>query len=292
MQHTMNNNLGEFTVSAATLDEWYQVAEWADGEGWNVGNGDVACFHPTDPAGFFIGRLGTRPVAAISIVNYSDEYAVLGHYLTDPEFRGRGFGHATWQAALPHADTRTIGLDAMPAQQVNYEKSGFKPVHNTVHYAGRPRRPAAATRPAIATARVTAEHLETLTAYDRKCFPADRNSFVRRWLTAPDRIAYVRITEGRVTGYGVLRPAGRGYRIGPLFADTSLDAEALFDNLVAHIAPDDEVSLDIPEPHQESAALLTSRGLVAQFHTVRMYTGPVSAIAEQRVFAITTLELG
>ncbi|MCX4680612.1 GNAT family N-acetyltransferase [Streptomyces sp. NBC_01433] len=279
----------ELTVSTATLEDWYRVAEWADGEGWNVGNGDVACFHPTDPAGFFIGRLDGRPVAAVSIVNYSDRYAVLGHYLTDPEFRGRGHGLATWNAAFPHAGNRTVGLDAMPAQQANYETHGFKAVHDTVHYAGRPARPAGLVP---GTVRVTPEHTEALAAYDRGCFPADRSGFVARWLTSPGRTARARLRDGAVAGYGVIRPAGRGHRIGPLFADTPQDAAALFDSLVSHLGPDEEVSLDIPGTHTASADLLASRGLEARFHTVRMYTGPVPETAEERVFATTTLELG
>ncbi|TYR65213.1 GNAT family N-acetyltransferase [Streptomyces parvus] len=289
------NSHDVFTVSTATLDDWYQVAEWADQEGWNVGDGDVACFHPTDPAGFFIGRLGARPVAAVSIVNYDDRYAVLGHYLTDPEFRGRGYGLATWKAAFPHSGNRTVGLDAMPAQQANYETSGFKAVHNTVHFAGIPARPGGLGGLGglvEGVAPVTPEHAEALAAYDRHCFPADRSGFVARWLTAPGRTARVRLRDGAVAGYGVIRPAGRGHRIGPLFADTPEDAAALFDGLVEHLGPGEEVSLDIPGTHAASADLLTSRGLAAQFHTVRMYTGPVPETAEERVFAITTLELG
>ncbi|GAA1459976.1 GNAT family N-acetyltransferase [Nocardiopsis exhalans] len=289
------NNHGETTgstpalaVTTAALEDWYRVAEWADGEGWNVGHGDVACFHPTDPDGFFIGRLGDRPVAAVSIVNYSEHYAVLGHYLTDPEFRGRGYGLATWRAAFPHAGTRTVGLDAMPEQRANYERSGFKASHDTVHYSGVPTR----TKAVPDTVRVTPDHVTALSAYDRECFPADRSGFVARWLTAPGRIAYTRLREGRITGYGVLRPAGHGHRIGPLFADTPQDAEALFDSLVGHLEPDEEVSLDIPEPQSASAALLTSRGLEARFHTIRMYTGPVPPYRTERVFAGTSLELG
>ncbi|MFJ6811666.1 GNAT family N-acetyltransferase [Streptomyces anulatus] len=286
------NSHDAFTVSTATLEDWYQVAEWADGEGWNVGDGDVACFHPTDPAGFFIGRLGERPVAAVSIVNYDDRYAVLGHYLTDPEFRGRGHGLATWKAAFLHSGNRTVGLDAMPAQRANYETYGFKAVHDTVHFAGRPARPAGPVGLVEGVALVTPEHAEALAAYDRRCFPADRSGFVARWLTAPGRTARVRLRDGAVAGYGVIRPAGRGHRIGPLFADTPEDAAALFDALVDHLDPDEEVSLDIPGTHAASADLLRSRGLAAQFHTVRMYTGPVPETAEERVFAITTLELG
>ncbi|MET9297663.1 GNAT family N-acetyltransferase [Streptomyces sp. NPDC003077] len=280
---------GGFTVVAATLEEWTQVAEWANEEGWNVGVNDVRCFHPTDPDGFFIGRIGSRPVSALSVVNYSDRYAFAGHYLVPEAYRGLGLGLALWEAALPHAGTRTVGLDAMPAQQANYEKSGFFPVYDTYRYSGRFERPGAV---APGTVRVGPRDLDAVAAYDRTYFPADRRAFLSRWLAAPGHRAYARLTDGRITGYGVIRPAHRGHRIGPLFAETPHDTEALFDSLTAHLGPDEEVSLDVPEPQRAAGALVRERGLRQEFRTVRMYTGPVPGSRAECAGAITSLELG
>ncbi|GAA2714132.1 MULTISPECIES: GNAT family N-acetyltransferase [Streptomyces] len=277
------------TVSVATEEDWNHVIAWADGERWNVGRGDAALFLPTDPAGFFVGRMEGRPVSAMSVVNYSARYAFLGHYLVDPAFRGRGLGLATWQAAVPHARGRSLGLDATPARQDDYAKSGFVAYYDTVRHTGRPQRAGA---PGPGTVPVTGEHLAAVLAYDRQYFPTDRADFVQRWLTAPGHVAYARLTEGRLTGYGVIRPASEAHRIGPLFAETRADAEALFDALTAHLGPGDEVSLDIPAPQKEAGALAIDRGLAAEFHTVRMYSGPVPANRAEQAFATTTLELG
>lgn len=139
---------------------------------------------------------------------------------------------------------------------------------------------------------VTAAHLDALADYDRRCFPADRRAFVTRWLTAPGHTALAFLREGAVTGYGVLRPARTGHRIGPLFADTTEAAEALFDALTASVDPDGEVFLDIPGPRQAAHALAAARGLTPRSHTVRMYTGPVPPTDQERTFAVTSLELG
>ncbi|MGW6461351.1 GNAT family N-acetyltransferase [Streptomyces sp. NPDC055078] len=295
----MNNPLDEatlagsptdrLTVTAATLEEWHPVAAWAAAEGWNPGHGDVACFHPTDPAGFFVGRIDGEPVSAVSVVTYSDQYAFLGYYLVRPDLRGQGLGLATWRAAFPHAGDRLVGLDAVPAQQANYQRSGFSPAYGTVRYSGRPERPGTADG---ATVPVDPAHLDAIAAYDRDCFPADRRAFVARWLTAGGHTARVRLRDGRVTGYGVIRPGRDAHRIGPLFADTPADAEALFDGLTARLGPDDEVAVDMPETRPEAAALALARGLTAQFPTVRMYTGEAPGIRTERVFGITSLELG
>ncbi|MCB5907786.1 GNAT family N-acetyltransferase [Streptomyces pinistramenti] len=280
---------GQLTVGAASLDEWREIAEWAAQEEWNPGLGDTECFHPTDPAGFFTGRLGTRTVSAVSVVNYSADFAFLGYYLVHPDHRGTGLGLATWRAAVPHAGRRTIGLDAVPAQQATYARAGFTAVHDTLRYAGRPEAPAALDPDAVP---FTAAHLDAVAAYDRRCFPAGRHGFLSRWLTAPGHHTRVLLRAGRVAGYGVTRPARSGHRIGPLFADTPEDAAALFDSLTAAAGPGGEVFLDIPEPRQAAQALATGRGLTACSHTVRMYTGPVPPVEEELTFGVTSLELG
>ncbi|MFD5732808.1 GNAT family N-acetyltransferase [Streptomyces sioyaensis] len=280
---------GELAVTTATLDDWHQVAQWAADEEWNPGRGDTACFHPIDPAGFFVGRRAGRTVSAVSVVNYSDAYAFLGYYLVHPDHRGQGLGLATWRAAVPHAGARTVGLDAVPAQQHTYERAGFTPAYETVRYGGRPTGPGT---PPLEAVPVTGAHLDAVADYDRRCFPADRRGFVTRWLSAPGHTARVFLRDGAVAGYGVIRPARTGHRIGPLFADTTEVAEALFDALAATVGPAAEVFLDIPGPRHAAHTLATARGLTPQSHTVRMYTGPLPPADQERTFAVTSLELG
>jgi GNAT superfamily N-acetyltransferase len=278
-------------VGPATVSEWREIVGWTAEEGWNPGDGDAACFHPVDPAGFFLGRLDGRVVTAVSVVNHSADYAFLGYYLVHPDYRGTGLGIATWRAAVPHAGDRTIGLDAVPAQQRTYERSGFTAAHRTLHFAGIPERPA--TAPAAHVVPVTAGHLPAIAAYDRQCFPAERDAFLAAWLTGPGRTAYVCLAEGRVAGYGMSRPACSGRRIGPLFADSEQAAAALLDALVGDLAPDEEVHLDIPEHRLPAVELAASRGLAARSHTVRMYNGPVPAVrSAAATWGVTSLELG
>ncbi|GAA3096801.1 hypothetical protein GCM10017687_04260 [Streptomyces echinatus] len=101
----------------------------------------------------------------------------------------------------------------------------------------------------------------------------------------------VREDAGRITGYGVIRPGRDTLRIGPLFADTADDARALFAALTADAAGR-EVAVDVPEPNAAGVALAEGAGLRPSFETARMYTGPVRAYAGDRVFGVTTLELG
>ena len=297
-----------FQVTPATEQDWAEVVEWAAAEQWNPGLADRAHFLAQDPGGFFLGRLDGRPVSAVSVVCYDHAYAFLGFYLVRPDVRGQGFGVATWRAGLEHAGARTVGLDGVIAQQDNYRKSGFSFAHRTLRYAGvpiprqarggvgadgAPAAPAATgtSAPGLIEIDEDLEFVRTVADYDRRCHPADRPAFVARWVTAPYHTAFAAVRDGRVCGYGVIRPARDGYRIGPLFADTAADATDLFDALAASVegAP---VMLDIPEPNQAGLSLAKSRGLEEVFETARMYTGPIRKLSDQKIFGVTTLELG
>ncbi|MFG2658365.1 GNAT family N-acetyltransferase [Streptomyces sp. NPDC048425] len=281
-------------ITRATLDDWAVISGWAAEEGWNPGLADARSFFAQDPDGFFIGRVDGEPVSAISVVNYGDDYAFLGFYLVRPDLRGRGYGIATWKAGLAHAGSRTVGLDGVPAQQDNYRKSGFELAHATVRYAGVPEAPRPAPddlAPGAVIPVAEAGGLKSIALYDSACYPAERPRFLASWLAGDGHRALARVVDGRVTGYGVIRPGRETFRVGPLFADTPQGARALFDALLATVgrAP---VAVDVPESNPAAVALAEAYGLTPGFATARMYTGPVRPFARERVFGVTTLELG
>jgi hypothetical protein len=292
----MDQEAAELEITRATGDDWPVFRSWAAGEGWNPGPADGGCFLAQDPDGFFLGRIGGRPVSAISLVNYGDTFSFLGFYLVHPDFRGLGHGYATWRAGLRHAGDRVVGLDGVLAQQDNYRRSGFRLAHRNIRYVGE----VAAGTPAAAGPDVVpaAEAgLEAIGAYDGRCFPAERPVFLRHWLTAPGHIALAAVRDGELAGYGVIRPAPDFAKIGPLFADDAEVAETLFGALVSGLAAATgsaavEVALDVPEPTAAAVALAERHGMKPSFETARMYTGDVRAVDLDRVFGISSFELG
>ncbi|MFJ9349961.1 GNAT family N-acetyltransferase [Streptomyces sp. NPDC101237] len=277
----------DLVVTQATPEDWPVVRDWAVDEGWNPGLSDLPAFFAQDPDGFFVGRVEGVPVSAVSVVTYDADYAFLGWYLVRPDRRGRGHGLTTWKTALAHAGTRTVGLDGVVAQQDNYRRSGFEPAYRTARFVGAA--PAADVPAGVRPAR--AADLPALIAYDGLCCPADRPRFLAAWLTAPGHRAFVRHDGDRLTGYGVIRPGHDCLRVGPLFADTAEDARALFTALMAQAAGA-EVAVDVPETSAAGVALAEEAGFTPSFETARMYTGPVRDHALERVFGVTTLELG
>ena len=93
------------------------------------------------------------------------------------------------------------------------------------------------------------------------------------------------------TAWGVIRPCRTGYKIGPLVAQRRADAEAIVSALLS-VAGESEVFLDVPAINPEAVALAESLGLKPVFETARMYTGPILPQRIDRVFGVTTFELG
>ena len=277
-----------YTIRPMRADEIALAADWAAAEGWNPGLDDAACFATVDAEGFLIGELDGKPAATISCVNYDDRFAFLGFYIVRPDLRGRGFGWRIWQAAIAHAGARTIGLDGVVAQQDNYRKSGFTLAYRNVRYGGR----------VAAGGRASRRGRRSPTSRSRSLRPTTRRCSRRRATTscAPGsaragHIGRALMRDGALAAWGVIRPCRAGFKVGPLVADDRAAAEAVLDALIAAVGGG-EVFLDVPEPNREAVALAQSRGLAPVFETARMYTGPVRDVALQRIFGVTTFELG
>lgn len=278
-----------YSIRNMTRQELDIAIDWAAAEGWNPGRYDADCFHAADPAGFLVGLLGDEPIATISAVKYGSSFAFLGLYLVKPERRGQGFGLRIWTAALASVPGRTIGLDGVVAQQESYRRSGFTLAHRNIRYQGAGGGPGP-DDPGIV--RLSGIPFPEICAYDRSFFPDDRMRFLECWITQPQSTALGILENRRLAGYGVLRLCRRGYKIGPLFADGPELAERLFLALKAQAAAGAPIFLDAPEPNPAAVDLAKRHHLSVVFETARMYRGKAPDLPLDRLFGVTTFELG
>ena len=264
------------------------AVDWAAAEGWNPGFADDACFAAVDPLGFFIGEIDGVPVATISCVNYSNRFSFLGFYIVRADLRGRGYGLRIWNAAIAHAGPRVIGLDGVVAQQQNYRKSGFELAYANVRYGGTVAAPAVQPAGIVPLTEIPTAAVE---AYDATVFPAPRAAFLRAWINAPGHGGRALVRDGKLAGWGVIRPCRKGYKIGPLVADDRATAEVVLSALLASVGGG-EIFLDVPAINRDAVALAQDLGLAPVFETARMYTGAIAPLRLERVFGVTTFELG
>ncbi|MGJ0624322.1 GNAT family N-acetyltransferase [Xenorhabdus bovienii] len=287
---TQLTNPEGFIVTNATLQDWQQVITWENNQGWDISYQDISCIYNIDPKGFFIGRLNDKPIAAVSLINHSDQYAIWGNYIVIPEFRGNGYGRAMCKIARPHAGHRDIGSNSMPEMTLNYMKSGLVPIHDIIHYIGNPSKTTSNTKEIIP---IKPHHLNAIIHYDALYFPTSRKRFLKEWLFADGHTAYVKLVNGNIYGYGVIRPAPYSYRIDPLVATTPMDAEELFNTLTAHLSLTDQISISVPENINESfSSFLHKKAFYEQLRFTHMHKGTALKASSNNIYALAGLELG
>ena len=287
--------MSEFSIRSVNPETFQTAIDWAAAEGWNPGLGDLEVFHATDPNGFLMGFRGESPVSSISVVKYSDEFGFLGFYIVHPEHRGTRIGIATWNAGMEYLQGCTVGLDGVVAQQNNYRKSGFQFAGRNVRHSGVPTRLARNVKGSIVK-KVRVEDIAAIVEYDAQHFLTRRKAFTRQWIQPStntlSRQSLAVWQDGRICGFGTVRACRVGYKIGPLFADDTAHAEALFDALITNLPVDAEVTLDTPEENTGAVTLALQAGLKPVFETARMYRGPAPGLPLQQIFGVTTFELG
>lgn len=278
-----------YAIRTMTREEMEVAVEWAAKEGWNPGLNDAASFSAADPEGFLVGLLDGEPIASISVVKYGASFGFLGFYIVKPEHRGRGYGWAIWQAGLDRLAGRTVGLDGVVEQQDNYRKSGFEWAHNNTRFRGVRKEAPAPDSNIVPLASLP---FDAVRDYDRALFPDDRTAFLESWINQPRHVALGLLRDRALTGYGVLRACRNGYKVGPLFADHAEAADRLYRALTMEAPRDAEVFLDVPSVNPAAMELAQRHEMTPVFETARMYKGPRPKLSLERLFGITTFELG
>jgi GNAT superfamily N-acetyltransferase len=281
------------TIRAMIASEVQLALDWAAQEGWNPGLYDATAFYAADSNGFLIAELDGKPIGCISVVSYSRSFGFIGLYIVKPQWRGRGYGLQLWQTAFQQLMSRldreqcSIGLDGVLERESTYRQAGFTPTYRHVRHVCEHKPDYQIPNDVIPLTNVP---LEAIARYDAELFPASRPQFLEPWIRFA-KAAYGIMERDRLVGYGVLRPCVRGFKIGPLFADTFDVADCLFRALLHHVASQ-PVYIDIPNIHSALPILIQRYSLQPVFSCVRMYWRNVPNLEVERIFGATTLELG
>ena len=278
-----------FTIKTMTKQDIDIMIDWAAEEGWNPGRHDADGYFAADPQGFLVGYLGEEPIATISAVNYQNAFGFIGFYIVKPQYRGKGYGIKIWNAGLKRLRGLNIGLDGVVAQQVNYQKSGFNLAYRNIRYEGLGGGNPPQNSQIVALSTLPFEAIE---AYEQPFFPVNRSTFTKAWVNQADSHALGLMEGGKLAGYGVIRKCRDGHKVGPLFADTPEFAESLFLALKAKASELEPIFLDTPEINQAAVALAEKHNMKVSFETARMYTQAAPDLGLNRVFGVTSFEIG
>ena len=285
----------ELTFRQMTRSEVDTLVGWAAREGWNPGRHDADIFWHTDAQAFIAAESEGELIGGGAITSYDGEFGFMGFFIVRPEFRGKGLGQALWLARRERLRQRlrpgaAIGMDGVFDMQPYYARGGFVFSHRDIRYrADIPKDAVAPAEPAVVA--IERVPFDALMAYDRGCFPARRERFLQAWITQNDAIALGLLRSGRLAGYGVVRRCVEGCKIGPLFADDAAAAQTLYASL-SPFAAGGPLFLDAPESNPAALELARRHDMAEVFGCARMYLGPAPALQHERVFGVSTFELG
>ena len=262
---------------------------WVAGLGWNPGERDGECLLATDPGGMMMAELDGRPAGCATSIAYDDGFGFVGALVVDPSLRGQAPRYALqlYRAVSGHMGDRNVGMDATPVSEPFFRSTGCARAYRHFRFEGVLAR-GEARGDVVALGGVP---FADLCDYDARCFPARRERFLRIWLAAYGEGGFACVRDGRLAGFGVLRKALRGYRVGPLLADDAAAAEGLLHAMGAR-AGGEVVALDVPEPNGAAMALAGKLGLARGFATARLYRHAIPAVSLERVFGIASSEFG
>jgi len=278
----------QYVIRQMTKSDLDLAISWAAAEGWNPGLHDRDAFYNTDPKGFFMGFLDGKPISCISAVSYGKDFGFIGFYIVHENHRNKGYGIKIWNKATDYLKTKNIGLDGVVAQQENYKKSGFKLAYRNIRYQGIGNKYEVKNNDIV---KINSIPFTELVSYDSQLFPVPRPQFLKYWISEPESLTLGFLKNDKLFGYGMIRKCVTGYKIGPLFADSSTIAEELFKQL-NNFAVNFPIFFDVPEVNKEALKLAKKHNMKPIFETAKMYTKKSLIINLNKVFGVTTFELG
>jgi hypothetical protein len=115
---------------------------------------------------------------------------------------------------------------------------------------------------------------------------------MKLWIANPSAVTFCAVNEKEeLNGFAVLRKTSNGWKVGPLFANEFSSAEALYTACLNEV-PDEKVYLDIPCCNAGAVKLAEMYQTEYVFECARMYYGTPPDLPMDKVFGITTFELG
>lgn len=285
-------NLAKLQFQQLDLAGLKTLMKWAEEEGWNPGLYDADVFYATDPDGFYGYFYNGELIAGGSIVSYNGEFGFMGLFIVKPEYRSAGMGKQLWYQRRDKLLSRlnkgaSIGMDGVLAMQSFYAKGGFEIAFRDERY----ERVGSAFDVDKHMSEIQVEDIEHILTYDKQCFGFARPQFMQQWLKLEDSKTFKYVQDGRLRGFATVRKLKKGYKVCPLFADDYTIAAKLYEACLNAVVGE-PLQIDIPVVNTQAMQLVKAYNAKYVFECARMYYGTAPIMAIDKVFGITTFELG
>lgn len=242
--------------------------------GWNQTREDWQRFLDMEPEGCFLAEWEGRPVGTATTLRYGRELAWIGMVLVHPEERRRGVGSALLRHAiawLRSREVRCIKLDATPAGKLVYDALGFRDEWDLHRWEHRGLFPGQLVDQGLGRRAFQAGDVVRVAALDTRGFGVSREPLLFA-LAQQSRGVLIEDAQGRVLGYGFVRPGTRASYLGPVVAETGEAGSLLVESLLA-LVPGAPVFWDVPEGNAVAVAQASRLGFARQRLLTRMFLG-------------------
>ncbi|MEJ2506961.1 MAG: GNAT family N-acetyltransferase [Ignavibacteriaceae bacterium] len=285
-------NINDLQFQKLDLEGVKTLVNWAEEEGWNPGPNDADVYFATDPDGFYGYYFEGNLIAGGSIVSYNKEFGFMGFFIVKPEYRSLGIGRKIWYQRRDMLLSRlnkdaSIGMDGVIAMQPFYKKGGFEILFRDERYEKIGME--FTTDKNISS--ISDEDFESILAYDKQCFGFSRPQFMNPWLKLPGNKTFKYVEDGKLKGFAIVRKANKGYKVCPLFADNEMIAEELYKACLNSVVGE-PLYLDIPVINKGAVNIIKRYNAAYVFECARMYYGKPPEVETDKIFGITTFELG
>lgn len=285
-------NISDLHFKQLSFEDFKTLVQWAEAEGWNPGPYDAEVYWNTDPEGFYGYYYNNELIGGGSIVSYDSEFGFMGFFIVKLEYRSIGIGKELWYQRRDTLLNRlqkgaAIGMDGVVAMQPFYEKGGFKIAFRDERY----EKTGTAFTIDKNISPIEDNDLESVLAYDKKCFGFARPQFLKPWLKLPQTKTFKYVEGGSLKGFAVVRKANTGYKVCPLFADNADIAEELYKACLNSVVGE-VLYMDIPVINKGAVELIKKHKAIYAFECARMYYGNPPNIDINKIYGITTFELG
>ena len=257
-------------------ESWsYRLEDWTFH--FRLGQGWVAC----DAGGRVLGTAIWWP--------YGEQFATVGLVVVDRHQQGKGIGRKLMNTVMEDAAARSLQLVSTRAGRRLYEQCGFNEQGAIYQHQGVVVSTALPHEPGAASLRaVTSADVSMIAQWDANSFGTDRTPVIAAVLERGEGILAAR--HGRLAGYALARPAGRGTTIGPVVAEDEMLAIEMIARMLQRRT--ETMRLDIPAEATVLGGWLESAGITRVDGAAVMVRGtPMARGDAARVFGLVSQAL-
>lgn len=259
-------------------------------QSWSYGANDFDCVNRFDPTAFFCCVDKGVITATTCLVKWDDTFAFAGSVLVREEYRGKGYGGKLIYHMRDLNVHRNVGADAMNAEWPIYSANGFMKAYD--HHAVRGVAKHVDHPLHKHVSDLSSVSVEDIAAYDAQYFPVPRPRFVDIWLKQNESIVRGYVAEGKLLGYGLLRPGWPVAQIGPLYAESAEIACAVLTSLTNTLQVGEKYELASHTPNPNMAQLSTAFGFEQCYLHTRLYNKKVYQLRDACVYACLSTDIG